>query len=244
MAISKAEIAALLEVSNDKSPSPTIENNISGGDPSTSAPSTNNDSDNNDISRKRRKNGKKGRPNKPAHLKALNPGNGNSDKWIPTEWRIEYDRIVALHCLGYSNAVVGQELGYSAQHVSNILNLPEGKAMVRLVKEKFIKQTLDTIPERLNALQIKITERVEKFFDDDELFQKAPGAVVDRGISLLKCIGLLKEKETLPPQGGVVNVDKAIIVPAGSMDNMREALRLSMEIDARHQQLKVNNEEK
>jgi polyhydroxyalkanoate synthesis regulator phasin len=110
-------------------------------------------------------------------------------KWAPKSWRPEYQRVVGYSALGLSNTQVAEKTGFSAQHVSNILNLPEAQAMLQDITRKIKEQQEQNIPSVLNDIAIKSALRIKSMLNDDELYEKSPFAVIDRGMEMLKLTG-------------------------------------------------------
>ena len=152
-------------------------------------------------------------------------------KWQPKKWRPEYDRIVGYSVLGKSNIEIAVTFGLTKEHVSTILNLPQAKELAEKLAIATKERMLSNIPETLDYVARKTTERLKQMIDNDDLFEKSPFAVIDRGVDVLKGLQHLKG-------GGNgstgINVGNAIIVPAdqakdffGGMTKADEARRLN-----------------
>lgn len=153
-------------------------------------------------------------------------------KWVPKRWRPEYERIVAYAVLGLPNTVIADKVNKTPQHISNILNLPEAQRRQLELLEKLKKQVDISIPETLEYVAQKTTERLKSLIDNDELFEKSPFAVIDRGMDVLKGLSHLRGGGN--GSGPTVN-GNVIILPAGAAQNLMEGLSKADEAVRMHQ---------
>lgn len=160
-------------------------------------------------------------------------------KWRPKKWRPEYDRIVAYSVLGRSNLWIAESLKFTPEHVSTILNLPEGKALQEKLHAKLREKIEVNVPDVLSQVAQKAAERVKAMLDDDALFAKSPFAVVDRGLDILKGVGHLRgggNGATGQPAlqaGNVTNIGTMIVTP-GQKSDILEGLQKIAEVKALH----------
>lgn len=160
-----------------------------------------------------------------------------SKTWRPKKWRPEYERIVAMSCLGWSNIMIAKETGYSKEHISNVLNLDESEAVRLEVLQRMRATTLRTVPENLEYIASKTAERLRTVVDDDELFERSPFQVIDRGLDVLKGLGHLKGGGNGSGGGLTVNVGQggqAMVVSTNTADSLAEALARANEVKALH----------
>lgn len=108
------------------------------------------------------------------------------NKWKPKKWRPEYDRIVAYSVMGKANVWIATNLGFTPEHVSTILNLPQGIELAERLRLKLRDQIETNIPDTLAYIAKKTAERLKQVIDDDDIFAKNPFAVIDRGMDVLK----------------------------------------------------------
>lgn len=153
-------------------------------------------------------------------------------KWIPKKWRPEYERIVAYAVLGLPNTVIANKVGKTPQHVSNILNLPEAQKRQLELLEKLKKNIDVSIPDTLEYVAQKTTERLKALVDNDELFEKSPFAVIDRGMDVLKGLSHLRGGGN--GSGPTVN-GNVIILPVGVAQNLNDGLSKADEAVRMHQ---------
>jgi len=129
-------------------------------------------------------------------------------KWRPRRWELVYEQMVALSTLGKSNTEIAEMYNYTPQHVSNILNTPEASLTRRLMLDKLRDGMAVKIPERLEALADKATQRIAEVLYDDDLAQRSPFQVADRGLAVLKGLGKLKDEAN----ANRTNIGHALIV--------------------------------
>lgn len=157
--------------------------------------------------------------------------------WKPKKWRPEYERIVALSCLGWSNKMIAENLDYTKEHVSTILNLEEAETIRMMVLEKMREKTVASIPERLEKIANKTVERLEAAMNDDDLFEKSPFALIDRGMDVLKGLNHLRGGGNGSNSGLTVNVGaggQAMVISTGQADALAEALNKANEVKQLH----------
>jgi hypothetical protein len=153
----------------------------------------------------------------------------NRDRWEPKEWRIEYERIVALSSTGISNTEIGQRVGYTKEFVSLVLNLPQAVELKQKILARFHEQVMVDIPTKLSELAVQATKRLETVLMDDELFEKAPFQVVDRGLDVLKGLKHLRTGTDTS-----TNIDKAVIIAGDKLDNLFDGLTKANEVRLIH----------
>lgn len=119
-------------------------------------------------------------------------------KWVPKEWRPEYEAIVALSCTGLSNKEVGARFGYGPQQVSNICNTPQGKKLKEIISERLRVANVATFEERFAALGEVALKNIEDVLGNEGVKSKAPLAIFDRSMSVLKALGKVRREDNPP----------------------------------------------
>jgi hypothetical protein len=76
------------------------------------------------------------------------------------------------------------------------LNLPESKQLINQYIEKARVRATESISERLERVATRYLDRIEQAVESDELFDKSPFAVIDRGLKLLDGVGKLRHSPT------------------------------------------------
>lgn len=164
-------------------------------------------------------------------------------RWVPKEWRPEYEAIVALSCTGLDNKEVGKRFGYTKEHISNILTTPQAKKLREIINERLREKNLETFGERYGALNAKALERVEKVMESDDMFEKSPLAIFDRAITVLKATGAVKGEQT----GGGLTVNlpqnsRTMILSESMAEGLRDSLKKADEVKELHSGNCINPE--
>ena len=151
----------------------------------------------------------------PGRPKNNDPRKGSFKRWRPLQWRPEYDRVVAYSVIGKSNIWIAKQLDFTPQHVSNLLRQPQAIAFAEKLHEKMRAQITINVPEVLSQIAEKSVLRLKEIIYDDELFQKSPFAVVDRGLEVIKGLGHIRGggNGALQPTVNTVNIGTAILAP-------------------------------
>jgi hypothetical protein len=156
---------------------------------------------------------------------------GRLGKWSPKKWKADYDRVVAYHVMGKENKVIAEMLGFTPEHVSTILHTPQAVELKLKLEAKLREKIETNIPETLDYIARKTAERLKQVVDSDELFEKSPFAVIDRGMEVMKGLNHLKGGGN---GSNPINVERAIIVSGESaaglvagFDKANEARRLN-----------------
>jgi hypothetical protein len=112
---------------------------------------------------------------------------------------------------GLSNTEIGDRLGYSKQHVSNVLNLEQAEVLRNQLIQRMRDAAMQDIPTRLHEIAVKTVDRIHRLVHSDEVFEKSPFAVIDRGMEVVKGLGHLKHGNTEHPVGGITVHGNAVI---------------------------------
>lgn len=169
---------------------------------------------------------KRGRP-------ANNYGPRLTKRFEPKTWKPLYDHIIYYHCLGKTNIWIAEKFNCSPQTVTNIINCDQGRKLLVTIQAKLRQSMESNISERMLDVADKFMKKIERIADDEELFQRAPFAVVDRGLQIIKSAGL--SKDISEREGKVNNVTNNIqsqqnlIIHNEAAKNLAEAIRLSDE---------------
>lgn len=164
--------------------------------------------------------------------KVIGPKRGAriTKKWIPKEWRPEYEAITALSCTGLSNEALGKRFGYGKQQISNILNTPQAKKLREIIVERLRATNNNTLGERIDNLREVALKRVESVLTDDDIFSRSPLAIFDRSLGILKSTGNVKDNGIGEhPINNITNIKNAMIVSPASAHLINEGLAKSEE---------------
>ena len=138
-------------------------------------------------------------------------------RWEPKVWEVNYEEIVIASTIGLSNEELAKKFNFTPQHISNILQTPQAALTRRRILDELQKRALDSIPQRMTAIADKAVQRLHNLLHDDERYAQSPFAVVDRGLQVLKGVGVLREEKNM-------QVDKAIILTGEQSTDLLEGL--------------------
>lgn len=163
-------------------------------------------------------------------------------RFEPKNWKPIYDQFVYYHVLGKSNIWIAEKFGKTPQTVCNILNCSQGKVLKKIIAFNLQQQQSATIGSRMDYVADKFMKRIESVADDDELFEKAPFAVIDRGLAIIKGLNHLKGGSNNPDGGSPtvnhlqINDNRKSITVIGEKAalELRDAIRFSDEANALH----------
>ena len=158
-------------------------------------------------------------------------------KWVPKKWRPEYERVVALSAAGKSNKQIGEIVGFTKEHVSNILNLPQAEALMDRIIAAMNQRTVVDIPNELQYIAQKTVSRLKSAIDNDKLFEESPFALIDRGMKVVEGLRHLQGGGNGAPtqapnvnNGTVINFN----VPVAKADDLIAGLQKANEVKQIH----------
>jgi|GraSoiStandDraft_4_1057263.scaffolds.fasta_scaffold1510561_1 hypothetical protein len=140
--------------------------------------------------------------------------------WSPKKWKAVYDRVVAYHVMGKKNNEIAATLNMTPEHISTILNQPHAIELKLKMEAAIRDKMAENIPNILEAVSRKTALRLQQILDDDELFKKAPLAIIDRGLEVLKGLSHLKGGGNGAPVGGTIVHGNAIIIPQNQAEGL------------------------
>lgn len=117
-------------------------------------------------------------------------------KWQPKKWEAMHEQMVILSTLGRSNVDIARMFGYTPQHIANVLTTPQADICRRRVLDNLRESAVKQIDGSLEDLADQSLVRLKQVMYDDDLFEKSPFAVVDRGISVLRGVGKLRAESS------------------------------------------------
>lgn len=167
-------------------------------------------------------------------------------KFEPKTWKPLYDQFIYWHVIGKSNIWIAEKYEYTTQQICNILTSNQGKLRKEIIASNLRTQQTETISARLENVADKFMRRIEAVADDVDLFEKAPFAVIDRGLTILKNLNHLKGGSS-DSHGGTnggssvvnntqIHQDNRKITVFGekAINELRDAIRFSDEAKAQH----------
>lgn len=178
-----------------------------------------------------------GRPKLPEHEKRP-PRFG---KWQPTRWKPIYEKIIIMSAGGMSNKMIAASVGFTPEHVSSILNLPQAEQFRVQVLKIMRERALADVPATMSRIVQKGMNRLEKMVEDDGQFANAPFAILDRVFKVAENTGHFK-KSAIPdqPNGSVSNTTN-IIMSGNQLDKLVEAMEKSDQVKQLHGGRDISN---
>lgn len=158
-------------------------------------------------------------------------------KWSPRKWRAEYDRIVAYSVLGKSNVWIAEQMGFTKEYISVILNLPEAQDLYTRLKKKVMEGMEASIVDDLQYVAKKAAKRMRQAVDDDDLFAKSPFAIINMGVDVLKGMSHLRGggNGSLSSDGGIPSMSIGqIVINNGQKSDLLEGLQKVAEVKKLH----------
>jgi hypothetical protein len=164
-------------------------------------------------------------------------------KFEPKSWKPVYDLMVFHSCMGVSNKEIAEKYNYTPQQVCNILVSNQGRVRKKLILANLIENETASVQDRMEKVATKFLQKIELVADNDELFEKAPFAFVDRGLAIIKGLGRL-EGDRANSNGGSSSVhntqinnnnSKTFIVSEKAASELRDAIKFSDEAAAQHE---------
>lgn len=164
-------------------------------------------------------------------------------KWDPQKWEPAYDLMVILS-LTKSNKDIAEYLGYTPEHVSNVLTSPTGYEK----KAEIIQQGRDKLAGTLQARAAQVADlgmkRLHEILNDDVIMKKPAiaFAAIDRAFAAKKTFIPEPEKKNSVTlvQGNVnntsitQNVDKQAIFTGPQTEAIASGLEKLAEIKKLH----------
>ncbi len=114
-------------------------------------------------------------------------------KYVNT-WKPSHTNVVYLHLQGDDDDVIMEKTGYSRVAVWNILRTPEAEKIKNAVHAKVISRGLQSVPEKIAAIQAISLENISKFISDTDNAKKNPFSFFDRNVKALEVVGNLQKK--------------------------------------------------
>jgi hypothetical protein len=138
--------------------------------------------------------------------------------------------MVIYSSTGMSNTDIAEKYGYGAQQISNILNTRQAKELQERLATKNESSAIDAIPAKMEAIAIKTIDRLHTMMDDDDLFFKAPIALIDRGFRMAEQVKIMK---AVAPPSAAMTQNNIIISPEAAK-HLETALAKAEEVRLIH----------
>ena len=108
-------------------------------------------------------------------------------------WKPWHEMTVALHIMQWSNADIAKRVKKTIVHVSNVLNDPKSRAVIKATGERFRKKLAGDIDEGLLDLSAHAMKRIEETIETEGLLVGTDAKKHQDNLSmtLLKGVGFL-----------------------------------------------------
>ena len=108
-------------------------------------------------------------------------------------WESWHELTVALHIMQWSNSDIAKRVKKTIQHVSNVLNDPKSRAVIKATGERFRKKLAGDIDEGLLDLSAHAMKRIEETIETEGLLVGTDAKKHQDNLSmtLLKGVGFL-----------------------------------------------------
>lgn len=125
---------------------------------------------------------------------------------------------------------------YTKEHISTVLNQPEAKALMERLQGKLRENIEVNIPDVLGEIAKQAASRLKEVMFDDELFQKSPFQVLDRGLDVLKGLNHLRGggNGSLQPAGGSTTNIGTVVITQAQRSDLLEGLERVKEVHQLH----------
>lgn len=146
----------------------------------------------------------------------------NNKRWQPKKWKVEYEKIVLMDLMGLKGYEIAEKMGYTPQHVYNILGTDEAIAIQRAMVGK-IRESTFNMTDELNEIQKLTVKRLKQCLKDEDKFNTARLGFISKGIDVMKGMG----EHLKHSPSNVVN--NTFTLPASVADRFLEGLKKSDE---------------
>jgi hypothetical protein len=158
-------------------------------------------------------------------------------KWQPGVWLPEYEMIVAESCKGRSNEDIANQYNFTPQHISNILNTEEARAIKQEVVKAIRSKSLELMKVQYSEIEEKSISNIHEVLHESVTAENMFG-MFDRSIVALKGLGKLQEEA----KAGVVNnnTTNVMVINNGQETAITKGLKDLVDIATLHKN--VNGE--
>lgn len=155
-------------------------------------------------------------------------------RWVPKRWDTIHEQMVALSIRGLSNAAIAQQLGYTPQQVSRVLNSPQALELLAQYKASLRKALLEASESKIDVLQAQAMENIEKVLTDKDLQATAPFQMLKASMEFMRGAGKLVGDIKPPSQpinnNGVINVIPLPNLPPDSLHKLIAGAAQAIEV--------------
>lgn len=158
-----------------------------------------------------------------------------TEKWEPKKWKPSYDVIVGLWATGkFTQIEIAKFLNLHKVLVCNLLNSKMAEPYIAIAREK-IKNTVEKdFKTRLEALQERSLQIVERVINNDALVDSHPLSMFSKAINLLESTNQIGGKGGISNGPTSIQVGQAFIVSGEQAQRIADGLDKVQEIKRIH----------
>lgn len=145
-------------------------------------------------------------------------GNG---KWQPKKWKMEYEKVVMYDLMGLKGYEIAEKMGYTPQHVYNILGCDEAIAITKALINRTRRDKGVDIAGNITEIQELTVKRLRDCLKDDTTFEESRLGFISKGIDVMKGVGdYLKAQPS-------TQINNQFTIPPSVADRFLEGLEKS-----------------
>ena len=158
-------------------------------------------------------------------------------------WKPTHTNVVYLFLEGKNLDEIRDITGFSSTAVDSILRTPEAEKIKNAVQARVISNGLNTIPEKLAAIQFKAIENISEFLHNPENASN-PFAFYDRSVRAAELVNTLTKNTNFevpasPSNPSTVNNTQinVNVLSAEKQEQVSAGISRALEVASRHQTL-------
>lgn len=124
----------------------------------------------------------------PDSVTTISESDNIPQRWQPKEWNVRYEQVVMMDMMGLKGYEIAEKMGYTPQHVYNILGCDEAIAIQKALVGRVRKEGVN-ISEELDEIQRLTVRRLKTSLKDNDSFEKSPLGFIRAGIDVMKGMG-------------------------------------------------------
>lgn len=175
-------------------------------------------------------------------LRNIGPKRGAAvnKRWNPKEWHPIYEQIVLYDAIGMPHAEIEEKTGYTQPWISSILNSEQGKLRKILLTKRIQETGVQAVTtERVQKLQARAFQNIEKVINNDDILERSPMAIFGASMDILKKHPIMYPEEPRNPSAphiGTVNVQQNFVqIPGAGREEINRSLELAGKVQEIHQ---------
>lgn len=145
----------------------------------------------------------------------------NNGKWQPKKWKMEYEKVVMYDLMGLKGYEIAEKMGFTPQHVYNILGCDEAIAITKALISRTRRDKGKDIAGNITEIQELTVKRLRDCLKNDDDFNESKIGFITKGIDVMKGVGdYLKQVPS-------TQVNNQFTIPPSVADRFLEGLEKS-----------------